>query len=81
MPKLIATDELDALLRAIAGFPNGASVEEIRSAPAIELPKRTLQRRLAQLLSGKSVWSLPVVGVLLHDRDPELQRRTTGDGA
>jgi hypothetical protein len=41
MPKLIAADELDALLRAVAGFPNGASVEEIRSTPGIELPKRT----------------------------------------
>lgn len=53
MPKLIATDELDALLRAVASFPNGAAVEDIRSAPGIELPKRTLQRRLALLVRQK----------------------------
>jgi Fic family protein len=53
MPKLIATGELDALLLAVASFPQGASVEEIRGAPDIKLPKRTLQRRLALLVSQK----------------------------
>ena len=53
MPKLIATGELDALLRAVAGFPQGASIEDIGGAPGIKLPKRTLQRRLALLVSQK----------------------------
>lgn len=49
MPKSIPTAELDAICEAVARFPAGASVEDVRATLAIELPRRTLQRRLALL--------------------------------
>ncbi len=53
MPKLVPPGELDAVLRAVAGFPEGASIENIKSTLGIELPRRTLQRRLALLVRQK----------------------------
>ena len=53
MPKQIPTNELDAVLRAAARFPEGASIEDITGALPITLPHRTLQRRLAQLVTEK----------------------------
>lgn len=53
MPKVVPPQELDALVAATAAAPHGLmSVEALASAfPA--LPRRTLQRRLAQLVSEK----------------------------
>jgi len=53
MPKLVPPRELDAVLRAVAGFPEGVSIEDVKSTLGIELPRRTLQRRLAQLVEQK----------------------------
>ena len=53
MPKLVPPRELDAVLRAVAGFPEGVSIEDVKSTLGIELPRRTLQRRLAQLIEQK----------------------------
>lgn len=50
MPKKIPQAELDAIFQAAAQFPEGASVEDIRAALEIALPRRTLQRRLALLV-------------------------------
>lgn len=50
MPKSILQSELDTICQAVTGFPSGASVEDIRSTLADELPRRTLQRRLALLV-------------------------------
>lgn len=50
MPKSIPQSELDAICQAVAGFPGGASVEDIRGILADDLPRRTLQRRLALLV-------------------------------
>lgn len=50
MPKRIPQTELDTILRAVARFPSGASVEEISGTLEITLPRRTLQRRLALLV-------------------------------
>jgi len=50
MPRNVSQAEFDAVLQAVALFPEGASVEDIRSAREITLPRRTLQRRLAQLV-------------------------------
>ncbi len=49
MPKLVPREELNAVLQAVGRFPAGASVEEIAGALTIQLPHRTLQRRLALL--------------------------------
>lgn len=50
MPRAIAQSELDSIIRNVADFPAGASVEQISGALEINLPRRTLQRRLAQLV-------------------------------
>lgn len=50
MPKSIPQSELDTICQAVTGFPSGASVEDIRSTLVNELPRRTLQRRLALLV-------------------------------
>lgn len=66
MPKQIPDTELEAIKRAVTGFPEGASIDDIRRAlerpPSLEtlprttlpgrtLPRRTLQRRLALLVA------------------------------
>lgn len=87
MPKLVPPDELDAVLRVVAGFPQGASVKDIRDTPDIELPRRTLQRRLALLVRQKrltvegrgrgSRYRLPVITgeahIMLGDAKPEAR--------
>jgi len=50
MPKAIPQTELDAICQVLTGFPGGASVEDIRGKLTGELPRRTLQRRLALLV-------------------------------
>ena len=52
MPKVVPTEEFDAILAAIARYPQGAGIEELSGAiPAV--PRRTLQRRLAELVAAK----------------------------
>jgi hypothetical protein len=55
MPKRVPGQDLQAVLAAVASFPEGASVEEIRLALPQELPHRTLQRRLALLVKQKKL--------------------------
>lgn len=75
MPKVIQSDELDHLVEIIARFPDGAELHQILAAVAPMLSRRTLQRRLADLLaqgriaSGREQRSFkyriaPVVGTL-----------------
>src|SRR5438067_676239 len=52
MPKRVEQDELNEILDIVTRHPRGASIEDIQSALAHDLPRRTLQRRLA-LLSGE----------------------------
>jgi hypothetical protein len=44
------TTENGAIIKVIAGFPEGASLEEIKHALLINLQERTLQRRLKSLV-------------------------------
>jgi len=53
VPKLVPKAELDAILQAVARFPEGGSIEEIGGVLEIKLPRRTLQRRLALLVEQK----------------------------
>src|SRR3990172_2296466 len=55
MPKQVPGHDLQAVLAAVAGFPEGASVVEIRRALSQKLPHRTLQRRLALLVKQKKL--------------------------
>lgn len=53
MPKQVPQAELDAIERTVKQFPDGASIEKISAALVeLELPRRTLQRRLAQLVGN-----------------------------
>ncbi len=54
MAKLVSKDQLDTVLKAVAQFPNGATIEEISHA-LTTLPRRTLQRRLASLVAQKQI--------------------------
>lgn len=49
MPKTVPQSELDAISRAVERLPGGASIEDIRGVLDLDLPRRTLQRRLARL--------------------------------
>ncbi len=53
MPKRISEQELDAILTAVAAYPEGVQVGAIRERLPYELPPRTLQRRLALLVEQK----------------------------
>ena len=50
MPKRIPQNELDAILEAVSLFPEGASVKDLSEKLVKKLPRRTLQRRLANLI-------------------------------
>jgi hypothetical protein len=51
MPKEISSAELNAVLRAVAALAHPASLEEIAGKLSRSLARRTLQRRLAQLVT------------------------------
>ena len=51
MPKEIPDAELDAVIAAAASFPDSAMMDEIANALAQPPPRRTLQRRLALLVT------------------------------
>lgn len=53
MPKQVPQNEFDAVLQAVARFPDGASLEDITGTLEIKFPRRTLQRRLALLVAQK----------------------------
>ena len=55
MPKQIPQDELEAILEVIAQIPEGASVETIMEALEMEIPRRTLQRRLSRLVESRQL--------------------------
>ena len=53
MPLQIPAQEFEKLRRLIAARPSGASVKELLEIPELGFPKRTLQRRLDQLVTEK----------------------------
>ncbi len=55
MPKHIPKNELDAVLRAVGQFTEGASVKDISAVMEKLIPRRTLQRRLGQLVAQKKL--------------------------
>jgi hypothetical protein len=65
MPKVISTIELNAVFEAVAALPHPASLEEVAGKLLRTLARRTLQRRLAQLvMEGR----LEAVGVRAGQR-------------
>lgn len=55
MPKQVSEEELEAIRRAVGGFPEGASIDEISDAIEPSIHRRTLQRRLAVLVERKQL--------------------------
>jgi hypothetical protein len=56
MPKIIPKTELDAIVEIVKGFSRPVSIEKISASKDIEnLPRRTLQRRLALLVENGSL--------------------------
>lgn len=51
MPKVIQPEELEKLVETVGRFPDGARLEDILAVPAHELSRRTLQRRLGDLVA------------------------------
>ncbi len=89
MPKRISQNELDAVLQAVAGFSEGAGIEEIRTALDGRVPRRTLQRRLALLVEQKrltvkgraraSRYRLPVIIGNVNGVFPSLRADMRGE--
>lgn len=57
MPKVVSTQELDRIIDLIAQYPNGIGLEGLIQEFGAQLPRRTLQRRLATLLAQQRVVS------------------------
>ncbi|MBC2705895.1 Fic family protein [Desulfobacula sp.] len=55
MTKQIRQNELDAVLSAVGQFPEGASVKDVSTVMEKLLSRRTLQRRLGQLVAQKKL--------------------------
>lgn len=51
MPKVIPPEEFDRIVQTIGRFPGGATLDGILAALGHEWPRRTLQRRLADLVA------------------------------
>ena len=55
MPKIVPQNELNAVLRAVGQFPEGASIKDVSAVMEKLLSRRTLQRRLGQLVAQKKL--------------------------
>lgn len=55
MPKVIRAEELDQLVEVIGRFPNGAELDELLAALGHGFSRRTLQRRLADLVAQERI--------------------------
>jgi fido (protein-threonine AMPylation protein) len=50
MARTTPQNQLDAVLNAVSRLPGGAALNDVNGAVGLDLPRRTLQRRLAQLV-------------------------------
>jgi fido (protein-threonine AMPylation protein) len=53
VPKQVKPEELDAIVQAIGKHPEGVGIEALFEKENLGVPRRTLQRRLSQLVSDK----------------------------
>jgi hypothetical protein len=60
MPKEISSAELNSVLQAVTAIPQPASLEEIAGKLPGSLARRTLQRRLAQLVAESRLTALGI---------------------
>lgn len=55
MSKQIKSEELDRIVNALAQFTEGAGIDLLLKDGNINLPRRTLQRRLVQLIETRRI--------------------------
>lgn len=72
MPKLVPEQELDQIFKLIAQHPEGIGVEEISQALGKQIPRRTLQRRLAVLIERQRIQTAGGGRALRYRRAPLL---------
>lgn len=75
MPKRVSQEELGAVRQAVGQFPGGASLEDLIGALVPKLSRRTLQRRLVQLVKQQR---LLIQG---HGRGRRYKTLIVGSGA
>ena len=85
MPKRIPEAELDEIVAIVAGFPSGASIDDVFGANDNTLPRRTLQRRLTLLVNQHRLmrlgrgpatrYSLPPPKIESHTQISKLARQ------
>ncbi len=57
MPRTVPESEFDAICAAVSVFPKGASVDDVSGRLSFDVPRRTLQRRLASLVEEGRLFS------------------------
>jgi len=57
MPKVVSPKELDQIVDLITQYPDGIGMDSLARALGAEMPRRTLQRRLASLVAQKRIIS------------------------
>ena len=82
MPPQITSKEFETLLQVVARFPSGAAMKDLLEAHDLQFPKRTLQRRLEQLVleqrlvkagRGRALrYLLPAASRLAQDKTLEV---------
>ena len=55
MPKIVSTQQLDQIVELIAQYPAGIGMEALAQAIGTNVPRRTLQRRMATLIELKRI--------------------------
>lgn len=50
MPLQVPEEEIDAILEAVGRYPEGASISDLMESPELDFARRTLTRRLRQLV-------------------------------
>ena len=53
MPGRVPEEQLDTILSIVARYSDGASVGDLMQSPELDLPRRTLQRRIDRLIDQK----------------------------
>lgn len=56
MPKQVSAEELDRILQAVGQHPEGVGIDQLLTLMGLDLPRRTLQRRLAQLVTEQRLF-------------------------
>jgi Fic family protein len=70
MPKVVPFQETEQIARLIAQYPEGIGVEALARLLANDMPRRTLQRRLAALIEQRQIISVGVARAIKYRLAP-----------